>query len=127
MRRTPLLIAVGAMALVPLLAACGDDDTTTTPDPTSPPSDGPTLVVGAKDDLTFDEDAYEVEAGDVTFIYRNEGSVAHTLLIKDVDGFKLSVGREDKGDVDLDPGTYELYCDIAGHEAAGMVAELTVS
>jgi len=27
----------------------------------------------------------------------------------------------------LAPGTYELYCDIAGHEAAGMLAELTVT
>jgi uncharacterized cupredoxin-like copper-binding protein len=115
------------MALVPLLAACGDDDSTTTSEPTAPAGDGPTLVVGAQDDLTFDEDAYEVDAGDVTFIYRNEGSVAHTLLIDGVDGFKLSVGREDKGSVELEPGTYELYCDVPGHEAAGMVAELIVT
>jgi uncharacterized cupredoxin-like copper-binding protein len=27
----------------------------------------------------------------------------------------------------LAPGTYELYCDIADHEARGMVAELVVS
>jgi len=125
MRRTPLLICAGAMALITPLAACGDDDDASTT--TAPAGDGPTLTVGAQDDLTFDADSYEVEAGDVTVVYDNEGSIAHTLLIRDVDDFKLSVGREDSGTVELEPGTYELYCDVAGHEAAGMKAELTVS
>ena len=48
------------------------------------------------------------------------------FLIKDVDGFKLSIGREDDGSVDLEAGSYTLYCDVAGHEAAGMVADLVV-
>jgi uncharacterized cupredoxin-like copper-binding protein len=57
----------------------------------------------------------------------NDGTVAHTLLVKGVSGFKLEVGDEDEGTVELEPGEYTLYCDVAGHEAAGMVATLTVS
>ena len=48
-------------------------------------------------------------------------------MIKNVKDFKLSIGNEDTGTTDLAPGTYTLFCDIAGHESAGMVAELTVS
>ena len=127
MRRT-LLCCAGAALLFAPLAACGDDDDTTSPSTTSGSggSGGAELTVGAQDRLRFDAESYEVAAGEVHVVYRNEGSVPHTLLIDGVDGFKLSVGDTDEGDVELEPGTYKLYCDVAGHEAAGMVAELTV-
>jgi plastocyanin len=132
MRRTLLCCAGAALFLAPL-AACGDDDDTTSP-PTSAPDDaggtggtGGTLRVAALDSLSFDSDSYEVPAGEIHVVYDNEGSIAHTLLIDEVDGFKLSVGDTDEGDVELEPGTYRLYCDVAGHEAGGMVAELTVT
>jgi uncharacterized cupredoxin-like copper-binding protein len=57
----------------------------------------------------------------------NDGSVAHTLLVRGKSGFKLSVGKTDTGTVDLPAGSYELFCDVAGHEAAGMKADLEVS
>lgn len=113
------------MALAISLSACGDDDSAS--EPILPAGEGPTVEVGARDDLSFDADSYVVDAGEVTFVYTNEGTVAHTLLIDGIDGFKLSIGREDEGAVELEPGTYELYCDVAGHQAAGMEAELTVS
>ncbi|MDP1819846.1 MAG: cupredoxin domain-containing protein [Acidimicrobiales bacterium] len=126
MRRIPLLLCAGALLAAPL-AACGDDDDTGSDTTTPAAGDGPTVEVGAQDDLSFDKESYEVEAGNVTFRYVNEGNIPHTLLIKDMDDFKLDVGDEDEGSVELEPGTYELYCDIPGHEPAGMVAELTVS
>lgn len=126
MRRTLLSLA-GAAALAITLTACGDSDDDggdaaggcTTPDAS--------VTVGAEDALKFDADSYEADAGCVEFTYTNEGSVAHTLLIKGEPGFKLSVGDTDTGTIELDPGTYTLFCDVAGHEAAGMEAELTVS
>jgi plastocyanin len=128
MRRT-LLSLTGAAALALALSACGDSDDSgggggdeagcTTPDSS--------ITVGAQDALKFDAEAYEADAGCVEFTYTNEGSVAHTLLIKGKSGFKLEVGDEDTGSIELTPGDYTLFCDIAGHEPAGMTADLTVT
>lgn len=126
MRRT-LTSIVGATALVTLLAACGDSGgggTAAKPGDCSPVD--ATVTVGALDKLQFDAKAYDAAPGCVEITYRNEGSVAHTLLVKGQSGFKLAVGDEDSGTLDLEAGTYKLYCDVAGHEAAGMTAELTV-
>jgi uncharacterized cupredoxin-like copper-binding protein len=123
MRRTPLLIASGALALALPLAACGGDDSGPA---ATPGGSGSAVTVHAKDILKFDKTSYSAKAGEVDLTYINDGTQVHTLLIKDVKGLKLQVGTKDKGSVDLDAGTYTLYCDIPGHEAAGMEAELTV-
>jgi uncharacterized cupredoxin-like copper-binding protein len=50
-------------------------------------------------------------------------------LIEGVDGFKLDVagkGDVDEGSVRLAPGTYTMYCDVAGHRQAGMHATIEV-
>lgn len=124
MRRHPLCLA-GAAALAVTLSACGDSGDEGSPDACSAPDS--TLTVGALDALTFDAESYDAGAGCLEITYANEGSVAHTLLVRGESGFKLRVGDTDTGTITLDAGTYELFCDIAGHEAAGMVAELTVS
>jgi uncharacterized cupredoxin-like copper-binding protein len=121
-RRTVTFLALLALPL----AACGGDDEGGTGASVTP-GDGPTVTVHAKDNLQFDKEKYTTEAGEVTFVYVNDGATAHTLLIKEVDGFELKVGDEDSGSVALEPGDYVLYCDLAGHEAAGMVADLEVT
>ena len=130
--RSRLLTLAGAGALVLTLAACGDsdggdggDDGGAAAGDCSPATAN--VTVGALDALEFDNDAYDAEAGCIQFTYRNEGNLAHTLLIKEQSGFKLKVGDTDEGVIELEPGTYELFCDVAGHEAGGMTAELTVS
>jgi uncharacterized cupredoxin-like copper-binding protein len=120
MRRPPLTLAAVAAAVVGL-AACGGTD-----DGASGCTPGPSLTVHAQDALTFDAEAYDTAPGCVGFTYVNDGSIAHTLLIKGVKGFKLAVGSTDTGAVSLEPGTYTLFCDVSGHEVAGMVADLTV-
>ena len=123
MRRT-ISICAGALALATTLTACGggDDDASG-----APVADGDALVVEARDSLAFDRTEYQAPAGEVEVRYRNDGSLPHTLLIEGVDDFKLSVGDEDRGTVALEPGTYTIYCDVSGHQGAGMEAELTVS
>jgi plastocyanin len=122
--RRPLTLIAGAAALAATLAACGDSSGGEAAG--CSPIDS-SFTVGALDKLAFDEDAYEAGASCIEITYRNEGSVAHTLLVKDQAGFKLSVGNEDTGTITLEPGTYRLYCDVPGHESAGMHAELAVS
>jgi plastocyanin len=124
MRRTPLLIAAGALALALPLSACGGDDSGSATPATSASDNG--ITVHARDQLKFDATSYSAKAGKIDVTYVNDGGQLHTLLIKDHKGFKLKIGRKDEGSVDLKAGTYTLYCDIAGHEAAGMEATLTV-
>jgi len=120
--RRPLLTIATAAAIGTTLVGCGGSD-----DVAGGCSPGPTVEVGGTDALKFDADSYDSTKGCVEFVFVNEGSTPHTLLIKNVKDFKLSIGNEDKGAVDLEPGAYTMFCDIAGHEEAGMIAELTVS
>jgi len=118
----------GAILTAAVLAGCGDTDGGGA-EPAPAGGRGGTVEVVAKD-IEFPEHTYEAAAGDVSFRYVNAGAIAHTLLIEDVDGFKLEVGAkgdEDQGTADLEPGTYVLYCDVAGHRDAGMEATLKVS
>ena len=120
--RRPLLTLAAVLALAAPLTACGgsDDEASGCSPPTSD------LAVGAKDELKFSADSFDTEAGCIDVTYTNEGEIAHTLLIEDQSGFKLSVGDTDSGTVELAEGEYLFYCDIAGHQAAGMEAELVV-
>lgn len=129
-RRWAVLWVTAALAL----AACGGgDDTAATPDGTGPGGNGETgtateLVVIARD-IAFDRDSYRVPAGRVRIRYVDEGSITHTLRIEELPEVFLEVGGngdEDSTTVELDPGTYTLYCDVPGHRAAGMEATLTV-
>jgi plastocyanin len=128
MRRTVATAVLLATAVTLPLAACGDDDDDATTDTTSAATAGAVHVV-AEDSLTFDEDSYSADAGEVSFVYENGGALPHTLVIDgiDTDDFKLSVGDTDEGSVELEPGEYTIFCDVPGHRGAGMEATLTVS
>ena len=71
----------------------------------------------------------QAASGSVAIEYVNEGAVAHTLVIEGVKGLKLAVlqpGDVDTGSVELESGSYTLFCDVPGHRQAGMEAPLTV-
>jgi uncharacterized cupredoxin-like copper-binding protein len=87
-----------------------------------------TLAVEAHD-ISLSPKELHTAPGPVVVEYKNAGAIQHTLLIDGISGFKLDVasaGDSDTGTVKLEPGTYTLYCDIPGHRAAGMQAQLTV-
>lgn len=94
--------------------------------------DGTASVV-AGPGLSFDgvknTGQYSAPAGVVQFNYG--GDTGHTLAIQDpkFDGFLLSSspGGKKSGKVQIAPGKYTIYCNVIGHEAAGMKATLTVS
>lgn len=111
-----------------LLAACGGGSSG--PAETLPADVG--LLVKAVPSLQFDKADYgTVKAGEILFGYSNEDSVRHTLILaKDdqkVPNFKLVIaekGDVDSGPVTLEPGKYQLICDVPGH--SNMKATLTV-
>ncbi len=110
------------------MASCGGSGSSGPP-PTYAPG---TVIVNAVPSLRFESQSYgPVPAGKLSFAYVNIDSVRHTLIIaKDgskVANFRLVIGKEgssDEGSVELDPGTYELICDVPGH--GEMKASLTV-
>lgn len=124
--RTPRKSVVLSLSLLALpLAACGGDDDSGS-DGGSPPPPGAVHVV-AEDSLSFDQHDYSADAGEVTFVY-DGGSILHTLVVDGYeDEMRLEIqGDEDEGTIELEAGEYEIYCDVAGHRAAGMEATVTV-
>jgi plastocyanin len=75
----------------------------------------------------------EVNAGTVRFVVENSGQFAHNMAFQ-IEGegtlaktpnFKSSEGPQVL-EVELEPGTYKMLCDIIGHPEQGMVGTLTV-
>jgi len=68
-------------------------------------------------------------AGDVTLSISNTGSMTHNVAVRELGVVSSDVGSGGTVELalgDLAPGTYEVYCDIPGHEASGMVNTLTI-
>lgn len=87
----------------------------------------PEGILVEADEYEFDPAEITAPAGQVTFVLKNVGSLEHDLTIDEAD-FKLRAlaGQTETGSVDLEAGTYEVYCSVAGHRAAGMEGTLTV-
>ncbi len=82
-------------------------------------------------DIDFPVKEFEAPANGVTIEYVNEGQTLHTLVVEGrEEDLLLEVeanGDVDQGTIDLEPGTYTLYCDVPGHRAAGMEGTLVTS
>lgn len=75
-------------------------------------------------------DSVKAKAGCIEITFINDGTQHHALLIKGAPDFFLEVddtGDSDVGTIELKAGTYDLYCNVSGHEAAGMKATLVVT
>jgi plastocyanin len=130
MRTDPKRVAATlALIALPLAACGGDDDGGGGDDGASNGGSVPagTVHVIADDALDFDADEYSAAAGEVPFFYEG-GNIQHSLLVEGhEDEMRLLIqGDTDEGSLNLDAGEYTIYCDIAGHQAAGMEATLTV-
>jgi plastocyanin len=138
MRRLIVIVAASALAL----AGCGGSDNET---PASKATSTPTAATGGaasggggevvklaadKSALKFVPDQLEAKAGKVTLEMANPSDVPHAVEIeadgKEAKGETVTKGGTSKATLDLKPGTYEFYCPVDGHKAAGMVGKLTV-
>lgn len=130
--------AILMAAAVVLIGACGGDDgddggsadaTVTTGASGSEASKGDAIEVLGKE-FSFTPSTLTLEAGEPQeIVLKNVGSIEHDITVSDA-GFKLTVlaGKSGEKSLTIDkPGTYKMFCSVAGHEAAGMKGEITVS
>ena len=130
-KRSLTSLAAGVVTLF-TLASCSSGSSTSGPT-TAPATLAPgTIEVDAKEGLRLDKSEYDTKSGQVTILYVNKSSINHNLLVSDSTGVQIgqelkvqSSGKKDTGTFTLAPGTYNLYCNIPGHE--GMKAKLVVA
>jgi plastocyanin len=81
--------------------------------------------------LRFQKSTLEAPAGPITLVMENPSAIEHNIAVRggDVDEQGEVVGQGDESTVtaDLEPGEYEFYCSVPGHEEAGMKGTLTVT
>lgn len=83
-------------------------------------------------DFMIDPPELEVSGPTVAFTVTNDGPTPHNLTIRDDAGDvllateDLSVGDSQTISAELEPGTYTMFCSLAGHESLGMSGTLTV-
>jgi hypothetical protein len=86
-----------------------------------------TLAVEALPSYKFDKTEYDLGTAGITQVDYGDGGGSHTLVFAGIDGFELAVpGGPTKGKIDLERGTYTIYCTVPGHRAQGMQAKVVV-
>jgi plastocyanin len=140
MRWTALIAAVAVLAL----AGCGSSNkestakstSTSTPAATDTPASsgggGQTIKLSADASaLKFDKTKLTAKAGKVTLSMANPSGIPHAVAVEgngvDKDGKTVQKGGTSTVTVDLKAGTYDFYCPVDGHRAAGMEGKLTVN
>jgi uncharacterized cupredoxin-like copper-binding protein len=139
MLRAALAVAATGLVAVPFASAARK----------SPAVSLPSTVVAKETEFKIALDHVKVRAGKVTFVVDDTGRAPHELVVlrtpTDAGKLKrtatgrateignvtesgdLKPGQARKFTVSLRPGHYALICNIAGHYAAGMFANFTVS
>jgi plastocyanin len=85
----------------------------------------------SKTALKFNKKTLHASHGKVTIKMTNPSSTRHGIAIEghkiDKDGKIVGKGKTSTVTVTLKKGTYEFYCPVSGHKAAGMKGKLIVS
>ena len=137
------LLGFGLVVFALAVSGCGGDDdgggeATPPPPPagsttTAPSSEATTLEnpADAGGDLAFEKDSLTAPAGEVTLVMENPSALDHNIALKgngvEEEGEVVGQGGTSRVTAVLEPGEYEFYCSVPGHEAAGMKGTLTVS
>ncbi len=131
-RSLTLAVAVGALAL--MLAACGSSsssDTTTSAAPAgSTTAGGGTTVPVTLKDFSITMPKMALAPGTYTFDVTNNGPSSHNLTINGPGVSDQATSTFASGTqtltVTLKDGTYDFFCSVPGHQAAGMDVKVTV-
>lgn len=130
----PATFTVAVLALG--VAACGGDDeeeAASTPAPTekAAPAAGGGLAIAAPADgaLRFEPQTLEATSGKVTLAFDNPSQVPHAVEVEgngiEEETETVTAGKASLA-LDLEAGTYELYCPVGNHRDAGMTGTITV-
>ena len=143
MRRFCRPFAAGILVAV-VVGACGGDSNDSA-DATS------NDIAGSLKEWVLEVDATTAKAGDVTFTITNTGTIGHEFLVvkTDIEDGKIPLagdhfeepsaglevideigefpaGETNKLTVTLEPGNYQLVCNLPSHYGAGMHMTFTV-
>lgn len=134
-RRLTVALTIAALALT----GCGGggDDGGDDGGDVAAASGGSEVTIGAGDIYYADDGqqsnetdvTFTASAGEVVITLENDGALPHNVVIEEAGDTKVAdaaAGASDTGSVELEPGTYTIYCDVAGHREAGMEATLVV-
>jgi uncharacterized cupredoxin-like copper-binding protein len=135
-----LLLFVGMMSAVIVLAresseaeAKGNEATTeaATTTATTTTTSAATAVPVSETEFKITLPKSTLAAGSYSFEVANDGKIEHDLVVKgngvDEKTPTIAPGKSATLNVDLKPGTYDVYCSIPGHKQAGMDVKLTVT
>jgi plastocyanin len=102
-------------------------------EPPPPPASEETTLENPADEseLRFSKATLEAPAGTITLVMENPAAIEHNIAVRgggvDEQGEVVGQGGESSVTADLEPGEYEFYCSVPGHEQAGMKGTLTVT
>lgn len=85
-----------------------------------------TIAADPNGQLLFVNSTAEAPAGELTLTMPNESGVPHNIAIEGKGSSDVVESGESSFTAMFEPGTYTYICEVEGHEAAGMVGELTV-
>jgi plastocyanin len=88
------------------------------------------IAADSSGQLKFDKSSLSAKAGNVTITMDNPSPVMHAVAVEgmglDKAGKTVAMGGKSTVTASLKPGTYEFYCPVDGHKAAGMKGTLQV-
>ena len=122
--------AVLLAALALALAGCGEDDEG---QDEQAQSEAPIQTITITEtDFALDPDSVDVEEpGTYAFEVVNEGDVAHALEVEgggiEEETATLDPGQRATLTVELEGGSYELYCPVGDHADRGMTGKIEVA
>ena len=90
---------------------------------------GGKLTIDAIDGTAFQSTQATAPAGQLTVAMPNKSALQHNIALKGVSGGAGKIvpqGGTSTFTVTLKPGKYTYFCEVPGHEAAGMKGTLTV-
>jgi plastocyanin len=142
MKPRSLISLAAAIVIAVTVAACGSSSGGGSSAPaagggasvpaTSASGGGTSIPVTLKDFSISATGADSLKPGTVTFLVSNQGPSAHNLTVNGPGVADAATSTFASGDtqnltVTLKKGTYDLFCSVPGHKAAGMDMHITVS